>query len=96
MINIITRAIAQKNKEVLNMEAKIVGISNEEIIFCIPSSRDGFHFVTYDRILGAWTCTCEHYQFRGGYCRHMKISKELLANLNETVQNCTDTAQAYL
>lgn len=74
-------------------EAKIVSINEYGVEFLIPSSRNGYHSTKYNRILKAWTCTCEWYGYRGGYCRHMKEAKALLDSLNSQVQQSEQTVK---
>lgn len=72
-------------------QAKILALSTDEIHFLVPSSRDGMHNVVYNRKADNWTCTCEHYEYRGAFCKHMQTAKDLIAELNETVQDCFNT-----
>ena len=72
-------------------DAKIIGLSNSKVEFLVKSSRDGYHSVTYDVENDAWTCTCEHHQYRGAFCKHMQSAKDELANLNKIVQKSTKT-----
>ena len=67
----------------MERQAKIIGMTNEEIHFLIPSSRNGYHNVTYNRCTDTWTCTCEHYHYRVAYCKHMEQAKELLVDIVE-------------
>lgn len=70
---------------------KIIGLSNEKVEFLVKSSRDGFHNVTYNIVTDVWTCTCEHYHFRGAFCKHMQAAKDELAKLNNIIQNSEET-----
>lgn len=64
-------------------QAEILSICNHRVIFKIPSSRDGYHFVTYTP--EGWECTCEHHQYRSAICRHIKESKDLLFDFTTEV-----------
>ena len=58
------------------------------IYFKVPSSsRNEYQYVSWDKDNG-WNCTCEHYQFRKLYCKHMEEAKKFLDALNKDVQNC--------
>lgn len=58
------------------------------ICFKVPSSsRDEYQYVSWDKDNG-WSCTCEHYQYRKKYCKHMEKAKKFLQNLNNDVQKC--------
>lgn len=70
---------------------KIIGITNSEIIFEVPSSRDGMHIVKYDMVMNAWECTCEHYHFRGAYCKHIQEAQQLFGELNAVMQHSKTT-----
>lgn len=74
-------------------EAKITSINSHEIEFLVKSSRNGYHQTKYNRHLDAWTCTCEWYGYRGGYCRHMKEAKKLLNEINNQVQQSEKTVK---
>lgn len=76
-------------------KAKIIGISNEEINFLVPSARNGMHNVVYNRISNSWTCTCEHHNYRIAYCKHMKQAKELFDQLNTMVQDCNNITNPF-
>ena len=70
---------------------KIYYGDGEGICFKVPSSREseGYQYVSWD-IDNGWSCTCEHYQFRKAYCKHMKLAKQFLYELNDEVQNCSE------
>ena len=76
-------------------QAKIIGISNETIEFLIPSTRNGYHNVTYNRSTNSWSCTCEHHTYRIAYCKHMEQAKKLLNQLNTEVQDCKKVTNQY-
>ena len=58
-------------------------------------SRDEYQYVSFDRFDG-WVCTCEHYQFRKAYCKHMQRAKDFLDTLNSTVQSNSVAFQGNL
>lgn len=76
-------------------QAKIIGISNETIEFLVPSSRNGYHNVTYNRATDSWTCTCEHHYFRIAYCKHMEQAKQVLNELNSKIQESKKISNPY-
>ena len=72
-------------------DAKIISMDDDGIEFLVKSSRNGYHQTKYNKLLDAWSCTCEWYGYRGGYCRHMKMAKRLLDNINNIVQKSDRT-----
>ena len=67
---------------------KIYFGDEEGIFFKIPSqSRDEYQYVSWDRDDG-WFCTCEHYQYRKKFCKHMQEAKQFLDKMNKKVQEC--------
>ena len=51
---------------------EILHSDNEGVIFNIKSfSSNDFHTVAYDYADG-WICTCEQYQYRKKFCKHME------------------------
>ena len=58
--------------------AKITSITNERIEFKVPSSRGGYHIVSYAD--GAWSCTCEDHYYRHRICKHIREAKHLLSH----------------
>ena len=73
------------------MKIQVYFADDEWICFKVPSSRksEGYQYVSWD-IDNGWSCTCEHYHFRKGYCKHMRLAKEFLEKLNVRVQNCNE------
>lgn len=74
------------------MSRKIQIYFGEEdwVYFKVPSSsRDEYQYVSWDRSNG-WFCTCEHFQFRKVYCKHMVEAKLFFDKLNDEVQGCDD------
>ena len=76
-------------------QARIIGINNETIEFLVPSTRNGYHNVTYNRTTDSWTCTCEHYNYRIQYCKHMEQAKKLLNELNQQIQQSEKVENPY-
>lgn len=76
-------------------QAKIIGISNETVEFLVPSSRNGYHNVTYNRSTDSWTCTCEHHNYRIAYCKHMQTAKALVEELNNAIQQSENIENPY-
>ncbi len=74
-------------------DVKVVSINSEEIEFLVKSSRNGYHSTKYNRVMDAWSCTCEWYGYRGGYCRHMKEAKKLISDINVQVQKSERTVK---
>lgn len=71
----------------MNKKIQIDFAENDWVYFKIPSSsRDEYQYVSWDKENG-WNCTCEDYQFRKNYCKHMKKSKKFLEDLNYNIQN---------
>lgn len=67
---------------------KIYFGDEEGICFKIPShSRDEYQYVSWDKDNG-WYCTCENYQYRKRFCKHMSEAKQFLDELNDNVQKC--------
>lgn len=67
--------------ENMENEVKILNASNNLITFQVPSSRDGVHIVTYNVETSEWKCTCEHYCYRGAYCKHMRKAQRYFESL---------------
>ncbi len=65
----------------MNQETKILSATDKMITFQVPSSRDGVHIVTYNVETSEWQCGCEHYCYRGAYCKHMKKAQKYFESL---------------
>lgn len=66
----------------------------------VSSSREWVYNTTYDTVNG-WFCTCEDYQYRKKYCKHMKKCKEYYqkaygVELPETVWNSEDDSTVII
>ena len=72
-------------------QAEILSICNGRVIFKIPSSRDGYYFVTYNK--GGWECTCEHHQYRNAICKHIDEAKDLLFSFTNEVVECNEVLE---
>lgn len=68
--------------ELANLITDTVEIDHQDkegVIFnVVSSSRKEIHTTSYDVELG-WCCTCEDYQFRKRFCKHMSKAKEYYA-----------------
>lgn len=78
--------IEMKEELASSNDAEILSICNNRIMFKIPSSRDGYHFVTWQN--GAWECTCEDHKYRHTLCKHIEESKDLLEDFTCKVVDC--------
>lgn len=79
-----------KEEQAEQPQAEILHICNNRVMFKIPSSRDGYHFVTYTP--KGWECTCEHHQYRGAICKHIDEAKDLLFDFTQKVVACDEVA----
>lgn len=68
-------------------EVDILYADESWVYFRVKSdSRDEYQYVSFD-LFDGWVCTCEHYQFRKKYCKHMVKAKKFLDTLNDKVQS---------
>lgn len=79
----------------IKQQPRIIGINNENIEFLIPSGRNGYHNVIYNTTNNSWTCTCEHYNYRITYCKHMEQAKKLLQNITQQMQTTKQVENPY-
>lgn len=75
-------------------KVKVISVNDDEIEFLVRSSRNGYHQTKYNRMMNAWSCTCEWYGYRGGYCRHMKMAKGAFDEINSMVQGADCTVKS--
>ena len=64
------------------MNPTIKQITNEYIVFEIPSSRGGMHDVIFNRLTQEWSCTCEDYWYRKRACKHTREARKFLELLS--------------
>ena len=62
-------------------KTELVKMTEEYILFKVPSSRGGTHDVIYNRTTQEWSCTCEDYWYRKRACKHTDMAKEFLQDL---------------
>lgn len=53
-------------------------------IFLVVGSTGYEHMVCYDKLDG-WYCTCEDFQFRKRFCKHMKQCQSLVPGASKEV-----------
>lgn len=61
---------------------QLTKITDTYLVFSVPSSRGGTHDVLFNRVTQEWSCTCEDYWYRKRACKHTRMAKEFLENLN--------------